>query len=71
MYAEHKAIGIVFGGLFILYYIFTMFRLYSSKNNKFLQRISAFGDFKRYFDSNQSNFYVAVMFYRLLIFILV
>ena len=44
-----------------------MFRLYSSKNNKFLQRLSSFGYFKKYFDSNWPNFYVATMFYRLLI----
>jgi hypothetical protein len=59
--------GIVFGGLFIAYYLLTMFRLYNSKKNKFLQRLSAFGDFKRCFDLSWSNFYVAAMLYRLFI----
>lgn len=46
-----------------------MFRLYSSKNNKFLQRLSPFRDFKKYFDPNWSNIYVAAMFYRLIIYL--
>lgn len=64
---NQKAIGIVFGVLFLLFYAFTASRLYEKKNNLHSQKLSVFGDFKQQFEIRWANFYILAMGYRFIL----